>query len=364
MNVLRLLSALLVAALLVLAGATGARWYDTNARKAAADPLAGAAAGATTAAAPPPVAPDPAKPVPVKSIELEALQKLLALLDKPSRDFLLASDEKFSQFVQQEAKNQSVLAAAYANDVERNEPVRLLMQRASQKALVEAYMADIVRRNLDPKFPSDAQIQEFYDKNPEAFRIPDRVHLWQVFIPADESATKSEQAAAKALATQVAEALRKGKSDIAAQALKYSRHNESRLNGGYMGLLRRDELLPPVREAVQKADAGDIVGPVRTPAGFHVLKRGETVPGTSLGLEEARPRVVAQLKREAALKIRQAAVDKVAQTYPVSVDATALASWRKSLAQADFGQVVPAAGDAAAPDPKAAAKPAGEASAN
>lgn len=352
MTLIRILSALLVGALLVLAGATGARWYDTNARKAQSAPAAPRAA---------PLAAGEAKPAAVKSIDLEALKRLLALLDKPTRDFLLGADEKFAQFVAQEAKNQSVLAAAYANDIEHKDPVRFLMQRASQKALVEAYLADIVGRNLDPAFPRDAEVQAFYDKNPDAFKIPDRVHLWQIFIPADDAASKSEQANAKALATQIVDTLRKGKAGFAAQAVKYSRHNESRLNGGYMGLLRFDELLPPVREAVEQADEGDIVGPVRTQAGYHVLERGAMVPGTIVGLEEARPRVVAELKRQAAFKVRQAAVDKIAETYPVAVDTAALGGWRKTLLETDFGPAPGRLAEAAGADPKPAATSGGAA---
>jgi parvulin-like peptidyl-prolyl isomerase len=55
-------------------------------------------------------------------------------------------------------------------------------------------------------------------------------------------------------------------------AQKYSTDMESKLSGGYLGKVRRSDMLPLVESLVFGAAAGQVVGPVKTAAGFHLLK--------------------------------------------------------------------------------------------
>lgn len=326
MRILAIIGALLSGVLLIFVGAGGAMWYAQ--RHVTPAPAVSAVA--------PQAAPDASSEARQarsgsSEIDLEAIRELLALVDAERREAILAAPEVFARFVEQERASQAVLTAAYANGADANEAVATLMQRASQKVLVEAYLTQVIRRNLDPGFPSDAQTREFYDANKASFRLPDRVHLWQVFIPAPEDSSAQAKKNAAALAEQVAENLRKGKTDFPAAAAKYSKHLQSRVNDGYMGLLKTDDLLPEVRSAVDELERDAVSAPVRSAAGFHILQRGARVDGSQLEFEAVRLRVVAQLQREAANRVRQAALKKILETYPVAVDETAISDWRVRL---------------------------------
>jgi parvulin-like peptidyl-prolyl isomerase len=205
------------------------------------------------------------------------------------------------------------------------------MLRASQKVLAEAYLTQVVRRNLDANFPSEAETRAFYDANPAAFKLPNRIHLWQIFIPAGEASTEQAKKNAKALATQLAKGIVEGKMTFAAAAAKHSKHLQSRVSDGYMGLLNTDDLLPEGRSAVDKLQPDEVSAPIASNAGFHLIKRGAAVSGKQLGYAAVQGRIVVQLQREAANRVREAALKKILETYPVTVDKAALESWLQEL---------------------------------
>jgi parvulin-like peptidyl-prolyl isomerase len=342
LRILAIIGALLMGVVLIFVGAGGAMWY---AKRAA--PMPAPVAGSAPAEAPRREPPRSG----ASEIEIETVRQLLALVQPERRNAVLDSSDAFAQFVQQERANQAVLTAAYKNAADRNDAVATLMLRASQKVLAEAYLTQVVRRNLDANFPSDEQAREFYDANKASFRLPDRVHLWQVFIPAAKEGSAQGKKNAAALAAQIAAALRKGKTDFAAAAAKYSKHVQSRVNDGYMGLLKTDDLLPEVRAAVEKLEPDEVSAPIQSDAGFHIIKRGARVAGTQLEYAEVRSRIASQLRREAASRVRQAAVRKIMETYPVKVDESAIDDWRRRLQSVDWSTTPsPAAARNAAAD--------------
>ena len=296
-------------AVLIIVGAGGAIWY------AKYSPVQQAV----------PTTPAPAEqnPEPIRSgaeeIELEAVRHLLVLVDAERRDAIIDSAENFATFVQQERANQAVLSAAYANSADRNDAVSTLMLRASQKVLAEAYLKQVVRRNLDVNFPTEEQTREFYAANQATFRLPDRLHLWQIFTPASAESSALARKNASALAEQLAAGLRAGKTQFAAVAAKHSKHLQSRVNDGYMGLLKMDDLLPEVRAAVDELEPEAVSTPIRSVAGYHILKRGALVVGMQLEYAAVQPRIVEEMRREAGNRVRQAAVQKILETYPVKL---------------------------------------------
>ncbi len=326
LRILAIVGVLLLGAMLILVGAGGALWW---AKQSPPDQAAVSAAG-------------PGEPAVIseragaKQIELETVHQLLSLVDHDRRAAILETPENFAKFVQQERANQAVLTAAYENAADHNDAVSTLMLRASQKVLAEAYLTQVVRRNLDVDFPSEAQTREFYEANKAAFRLPDRVHLWQIFIPAPAQSPDTARKNAGALATQVSTKLRKSETNFAAEAAKHSKHLQSRVNDGYMGLLKMDDLLPEVRAEIEKLKPETVSLPVQSDAGFHIIKRGALVVGTQLEYAAVQQRIVAQLRREAGNRVRQAAVKKIMETYQVAVDESALDGWLQSLQSADW----------------------------
>lgn len=271
----------------------------------------------------------PSALAPAATLDLARLEALVAAAEPSERASLLATDESFSAFVAQEATNQSVLRAAYAKAVDRNPVVSTLMSRAAQRVLVEAYLGEVLRDRVPAGNPTDAELRAYYEAHAERFQIGERVHLWQIFLPAT---TSTERLNAQALCRQLLEELLSGKSDFGSLAARHSLHPQSRLNGGYMGLIAYDDLKPGIRQAVENAQPGKPSGPIESADGVHIVLRGDSVPASRIPFDEAAPRIGELLVRERLAEARRVAVDEIVAEHPVSYDKALLGSWRETLA--------------------------------
>jgi parvulin-like peptidyl-prolyl isomerase len=95
----------------------------------------------------------------------------------------------------------------------------------------------------------------------------DYVHAAHILLPL----SGPDSAAVKTLAADVARQAREGK-DFGALAREYSKDGQNAGNGGDLGWFTKGRMVPAFEKAVFGAKPGEIVGPVRTPFGLHVIK--------------------------------------------------------------------------------------------
>ena len=73
-------------------------------------------------------------------------------------------------------------------------------------------------------------------------------------------------------AMKITRTLREQKASFCALALEHSKGKQSRENGGFVGIRLLMELLPEITEAVASASVGEVIGPIQTKMGYHILR--------------------------------------------------------------------------------------------
>lgn len=115
------------------------------------------------------------------------------------------------------------------------------------------------------------------------------MNLAQILVAVPESATPEQVTALQAKAQRGADRARAG-GDFAALVNELS--DAPKTNGGQMGLRAADRYPPLFVEATANLRAGGVVGPLRSGAGFHVLKviekRQAGMPGVNITQTHAR----------------------------------------------------------------------------
>jgi len=199
-----------------------------------------------------------------------------------------------------------------------------------------AYLSVPAEKFLRDSAPTEEQIQAYYEKTRESFRVPERVKLSYLMLDAEtlgaglpltdeeikayfeqhqdefgkpeqrrarhiliavgESADEAAVAKARERAAEVVTRLRGGE-DFAALAKEMSDDPGSASNGGDLGTFGRGVMDPAFEEATFSAAVGAISDPVRTPFGFHVIEVTEIDSSGVPQLEEVRDRVVSRLRR-------------------------------------------------------------------
>ena len=172
------------------------------------------------------------------------------------------------------------------------------------------------QREVDARVSvTDADIDQFL-RDQEGNNDPSslEINLAQILIVVPENATPEQVAVLQAKAQQAADRARAG-TDFAALVNEFS-DPSARATGGQMGLRSAERYPVLFLEATQNLRSGSIAGPVRSGAGFHVLKVVEKkqtgMPSVNITQTRARHillRVTPQLT-EAAAKDKLADIRK------------------------------------------------------
>ncbi len=116
---------------------------------------------------------------------------------------------------------------------------------------------------------TDADVAAEYSKNLATYKKGEEVTVRHILYKAD--GTPASDAAARAKADSAVKRL-KGGADFAALAKAESEDPGSKDSGGELGAVSRGRMVQEFEDAAFGATQGDIVGPVKSPFGFHVIQ--------------------------------------------------------------------------------------------
>ncbi|MCS6896400.1 MAG: peptidyl-prolyl cis-trans isomerase, partial [Nitrospira sp.] len=132
----------------------------------------------------------------------------------------------------------------------------------------------------------EAETKRYYHEHRERFAVPEEYLLSQILV---RSRSADERPDALEKIRRAMEELKRGErfEDV---ALRYS-DGPNALQGGQLGLVRQDELLPAIGQAIAPLVPGAISDIIETAQGFHILRVDEKKPRQYRSLEEVRHEV-------------------------------------------------------------------------
>ena len=265
------------------------------------------------------------------NLDFEELQNTLSLINPEQRKALLDDEEKFRIFVKNEAGNKSVFAAAHANKIDQNEKNLLIARRGADNILREIYLKQLIASKIPKDFPSEELITTYYEKNKDKFILEERIPVWQIFLPFPAEKSQKEIENLKKMAEAIITDINKNRMDFATAAIKFSKHQESKFNGGFMGMVKVSDMKPEIKKALMSLPPDTLSSPISTDEGLHILKRDSPIAQQELQLDDVREQIKTLLLKQAGNELRQAIFKQAAATYPVAVDDKRIDEWRLKL---------------------------------
>ena len=189
-------------------------------------------------------------------------------LEVTEADVAAQKEELIEQLGGQEAFDQAVAESGLSE-----EDIQLqLRQRALQ-----AKIADEVGTDAEV---TDEEIEAFYEQNAET-RYAGLARARHILV--------EDKALAEDLLAQIEDG-----ADFAELAMEHSTDPGSGAKGGDLGEFGPGQMVPEFDEAVFSAEVGDILGPIKTQFGFHIIEVLELTEGREL--DEVREEIRAELE--------------------------------------------------------------------
>lgn len=146
---------------------------------------------------------------------------------------------------------------------------------------------------------NEASVQEYYDKNPDEFKVPETVRASHILISTKSTDSSADPNEVKAKAREKAEGLlhevREG-GDFATLAKENSADYYSAVQGGELPPFGRGRMVKPFEDAAFGLKVGQISDLVETEFGYHIIKVLEHRDPNTVSFEQAKNQILAKLK--------------------------------------------------------------------
>jgi len=238
-----------------------------------------------------------------KVITDKDLETALAGVPDPQRDNILKDANSKRQILNGLVEQELLAQAAEKDKLDQTPDFKNALD-----AFRKQYLANrILQKNLGPEVNEKA-VKKFYEKNKSRYST-DMVHAQHILVPTEE---------------QAREVLKKAKepnTDFQELAVKYSKDPSAKNNRGDLGFFGRDRMVPEFTEPAFKAGEGEIIGPIKTGYGYHVIKVikkkfGKVMDFADVELkaqndlrQELAQSFVSKLRKDAKVEINDKAID-------------------------------------------------------
>lgn len=136
----------------------------------------------------------------------------------------------------------------------------------------------------------DQEIETYFKQHQDDFRQGEQVRASHILFKVNPGSDAGAEQAIKLKADQVLKIAQQG-GDFAELAKKYSEDPGSQKQGGDLGWFGRGRMVPEFEKAVFGAKPGDILGPVKSQFGYHIIKVTGYRPEHLRPLDEVRDEV-------------------------------------------------------------------------
>ena len=158
--------------------------------------------------------------------------------------------------------------------------------------------------------PDPAEVKAQYDNNLKTYTKAEERDASHILIAVKPDAKPEEKAAARKKAEDLYAQAKANPAKFGELAKQFSQDPGSAAQGGNLGAFGRGNMVKPFDDAVFGMKVGDIIGPVETDFGYHVIKLNAVNAAKARPFEEVKGQIEADLKRQKAAQKFAAAADQ------------------------------------------------------
>ncbi len=195
---------------------------------------------------------------------------------------------------------------------------------------------------------SDAEAADYYKSNPDKFTHGEQVRASHILVSVPQDAKPEVVAEKQKQAQEIADRVKKGE-DFGKLAEQLSEDPSAKENKGDLNFFDKEQMVPEFSTAAFAMKKDEISNPVRSQFGFHVIKVTDRKAAETTPLDQAKPQLLAMLKRQKQQSEFKKLVDGIREKADVKVNLPSEEAPSEKPAPAE---AAPAAAPAPAPAEK------------
>jgi peptidylprolyl isomerase len=253
-------------------------------------------------------------------VELRSAELMVILEAQPADNKRqLASDPgALERLVRSELMRKAVLNEAKQKGWDKRAELQPLIERAHDQVIVSTFVGNVAKPAEG--YPSEEEIKQFYEANKAQLLAPAQYQVAQIFLPAAEGADKSKAEEAKKKIGELSARLGKSGADFAKLAKENSAHKESAEKGGELGWVSEEQMVPEIRRAITGMNKGEVSAPIKSTAGWHLIKLLDKKPAGTRSLAEVRPNLIVAMRNRKAQDLERAYIEALSIKLPPTIN--------------------------------------------
>ena len=193
------------------------------------------------------------------------------------------------------AKNLKIDDAAVKNFYDQNQAAFNTPEQARIEYVLLSLPALASQVSVDA-----AELKKQYEANVASYSKAEERSAAHILVAVKPDASEADKAAAKKKAETLAQQARSAPAKFADLAKANSEDPGSAGQGGELGAFARGSMVKPFEDAVFAAKPGEIVGPVETEFGYHVIRVGSIDAGRTKTFDEVKGELEQQVRNNKA----------------------------------------------------------------
>ncbi len=257
------------------------------------------------------------------------LQAILEAQPPDARRQLATDPAALERLVRNELMRKAVLNEAKQKGWDKRQELQPLIERARDQVIVSSFVGNVAKPG--DGYPSEEEIKQFYEANKAQLLAPAQFQLAQIFLPAVESTDNAKAEEAKKKIAELSAKLGKPGADFAKLAKENSAHKESAERGGELGWVSEEQMVPEIRRAVTGMNKGEVSPPIKSAAGWHLIKLLDKKPAATRPLADIRVNLIVAMRNRKSQDMERAYLEALSIKLPPSINQIELGKLQSGL---------------------------------
>ncbi len=215
-----------------------------------------------------------------KKLTRKDLSDSLGTMNPSLKADILSNPVSRRQVVEQRVDEEVLRQEVARKKIESDPEFLAMMQEMKKQAAINL----LIKRQVDDKI-TEKLAKHYYEVNRHLFRT-DQMKARQIVVKTAEVAKK------------VYDLANKPGADFEALVMEYSEDPAKKKTKGELGFFPRGIFNPEFSDAVFEASKGDVVGPLRTYLGYHIVQIQDRDSGKEVPFPDAEIQVRARIRQE------------------------------------------------------------------